>query len=366
MNMRLYSIVFGAWLFAGVGVVHASPTLICDQTRFNFSQAIRGTTIEHAFVLVNAGDSDLKINKIDIPCGCTVAELKSKVIPPGQSIELPVKLSLGNERGFVRKSVTVESDDAKQPKLTLWLEGHVYAPFTLAPAQLFFGSVRPEQSATRTVDVTIDEQARLKIRGHVILPRSLPGVGADKDMPDGLSVQVEPVTAGTMYRVTIAFDPKGKFGRLDAIVRLQTDSDTIPTIDIPVSAVVAGELNFTPQTVLLSTQHTDPVTRYILVTRNRAAENASPSPGSPGSGPTETVTEGFQVTKVHVPHDDIAVEVRPVGKLGYRIRLSNLVASAELVGQSIVIETDVAAMPKLTIPIQIAEGEGAEGKLANP
>ncbi len=49
---------------------------------------------EHVFHLTNRGKETVVIEKVKSSCGCTAVDLASAVIPPGNSIDIPVELSL--------------------------------------------------------------------------------------------------------------------------------------------------------------------------------------------------------------------------------------------------------------------------------
>ena len=102
-------------------VVHA-PKLVCDEPTYKFGELESSETVEHTFILRNEGDLDLEITRVKPACGCTAANLSEKIIHPGGEAQIRTRLSLRGRRGRQRKSITVESNDPKQPRLLLWIQ----------------------------------------------------------------------------------------------------------------------------------------------------------------------------------------------------------------------------------------------------
>ncbi len=167
---------------------------------------------------------------------------------------------------------------------------------------------------------------------------------------------------------------------------------------MPLSAVVAGELSYVPQQILLMNRGDKPVTRYIVVSRGETAADKNKTfkitavrlgsvqemgegkaDGKQGGvllwsrAPTsEAAVEGksavapreeTSANSVSNAHPGMDVQVRAVGRYGYRIRLGNVVAARELTGKQLVIETDVKAMPRITIPLRV---EGSASPATQP
>jgi mono/diheme cytochrome c family protein len=73
------------------------------------------------FRLVNLGGRSLQISQVEASCGCTVAKLSKKIIPPGQMATLDVNLDTSLKLGRVEKQITVTTNDPKSPQYLLTL-----------------------------------------------------------------------------------------------------------------------------------------------------------------------------------------------------------------------------------------------------
>jgi len=59
------------------------PRLRCDQPTYDFGTVWDGDKIEHAFLVRNDGDNTLEILTVQPTCGCTLAKQHDKSIAPG-------------------------------------------------------------------------------------------------------------------------------------------------------------------------------------------------------------------------------------------------------------------------------------------
>ena len=100
-----------------------------EPTYFDFGNALPEKTLEKQFSIRNFGDADLVIEKITTTCGCTAGLLAddSKVLKPGRSGQLRVRLQTRDYSGKVVRSVMVRSNDPAQPLVEIQVEVNVRA-----------------------------------------------------------------------------------------------------------------------------------------------------------------------------------------------------------------------------------------------
>ena len=103
----------------------SAPSIVFEETTFNIGKLEKGRTVEYEYVFRNEGKSDLIIRKIAAACGCTATMLSSKVIPSGQSGKIKTTFNSAGQRGTQTKTITVISNDPKNPKTVLWIRGEV-------------------------------------------------------------------------------------------------------------------------------------------------------------------------------------------------------------------------------------------------
>lgn len=102
-----------------------APRISVDPTVFDFGKAQQEKTLEKEFTIRNLGNEDLVIESVSTTCGCTVAEGYSKVIKPGGSTPLRVKLQTRTTFGRLSRSVLIKSNDPSGRPLELKVEATV-------------------------------------------------------------------------------------------------------------------------------------------------------------------------------------------------------------------------------------------------
>ena len=102
-----------------------APQIVFDTTVFNFEPVKMGTTVKAEFKLANKGKSDLKILKMKAACGCTVAKLDNKTIKRKKEAIIEVEFNTTNRRGNQHKTLTIISNDPKNPVIVLHIQGKV-------------------------------------------------------------------------------------------------------------------------------------------------------------------------------------------------------------------------------------------------
>jgi hypothetical protein len=108
----------------------ARPRISVEPQSFDFGRALPGKTLEKQFSLRNFGEADLVVERITTTCGCTAALLDDahKVLKPGQSAQLRVRLETRDYSGKLVRSVLVRSNDPERSVLEVKVEATVTAP----------------------------------------------------------------------------------------------------------------------------------------------------------------------------------------------------------------------------------------------
>jgi rhodanese-related sulfurtransferase len=125
MNKRMLAIIAVLLgLFAAEAL--AAPILSVDNNVYDFGSALEGSFVTHRFVITNRGDQPLQNLKVRSTCGCTTSSLPSTTLAAGASLEVEVTF---DTRGYggqtVVKTLYIESNDPKNPRLVVRLHGQV-------------------------------------------------------------------------------------------------------------------------------------------------------------------------------------------------------------------------------------------------
>jgi len=97
------------------------PILKLGSTQHNFGTVKQGEVVEFSFPFQNAGKKELVINDIQESCNCTVTQISSKKIQPGQYGSLKIQLDTKDREGKLSRTVTLMTNDTVNPKQSITL-----------------------------------------------------------------------------------------------------------------------------------------------------------------------------------------------------------------------------------------------------
>ncbi len=104
-----------------------APSIVFDNSEYDFGVIPQHTTIEHDFTFKNEGRSNLVIRKIKASCGCTVVKPEKEIIKPGETSSMKAVFKSGSRKGRQHKTITVISNDPNNAVIRLLLRGTVSA-----------------------------------------------------------------------------------------------------------------------------------------------------------------------------------------------------------------------------------------------
>jgi len=112
-------------LFAANETLDTVPRLIFDNYLYDFGHLRKGKTLYHSFYFTNRGAMDLFIREIVVDKGLVITELPSKIIKPGGSGHITVKIKARRYVGVLHKGIKIVSNDPVNPVLTLGIHGTI-------------------------------------------------------------------------------------------------------------------------------------------------------------------------------------------------------------------------------------------------
>jgi hypothetical protein len=104
-----------------------APVAQVDKKVFDFGTIVQGAKVGHSFMLSNDGKKDLLIRNVKTTCGCTAVKHEN-LVKPGESIDLRVEFNSRGKRSRQNKSITVTTNDPKNPTLVLRIMGTFEGP----------------------------------------------------------------------------------------------------------------------------------------------------------------------------------------------------------------------------------------------
>lgn len=104
-----------------------APVAVFGDKVYDFGKIQQGEKVRNDFQLSNKGKSDLLIRNVKTSCGCTAVKHED-IVKPGQTISLTVEFNSKGKRSRQNKSITVITNDPKNPTTILRIMGTVEVP----------------------------------------------------------------------------------------------------------------------------------------------------------------------------------------------------------------------------------------------
>lgn len=101
------------------------PIIYFPETQHDFGKVNEGDQVDYTFRFANKGESQLTIKDIKTSCGCTAALLSQDNLAPGQEGTLKVELNTKNRSGKMSRTITIQSNDPKDPAKILTIYADV-------------------------------------------------------------------------------------------------------------------------------------------------------------------------------------------------------------------------------------------------
>ncbi len=320
LRHRCSMLALAASLAAGAAV--AAPRIACDDPVYNFGRLpADGPETTHTFTLRNEGDDPLELGEIISGCGCAIVRLEHRILMPGATTTLEIRLNLRGRAGRLEKEVAVRSNDPRAPVLRLFIRGDIESAFDLSPTAAMFGAIPPAAAATQSVDLVFHGGDGARVTN----------VTADAAWLTVSAAEVEP---GRRWRLTVRAQPPYPAGAnyLSARVHAATTHPRAPTIVFAAIAMLVREAVVSPAELVVIEGERGPVTRYALI-----------RPGSAGR---------LRVTAVETPDPAIRSEVRTLDDGSLQVALRGIPVSPALDGKPVVIRTDPPAAGPHVIPFR--------------
>lgn len=203
----------------------SQPSKPVEQGGFTFDTTLRKVTtkpetkvvfVEYPFV--NNTDETIEIVEYDAPCTCMGARLRrpdglrSFVFKPGDKGVVIGKLDFENFSGTIDKKIWIRTSKDKKGKPSIVLTARVTIPTLIGPDKPALNWVIGSKLSPQVVFIKVDHDEPINIVKHGL------GFGADQSF----SYEIETVTAGKLYKVTVT--PKSTAKPILGVLRFHTDN----------------------------------------------------------------------------------------------------------------------------------------------
>ncbi len=217
------------------------PRIYLETRSFDFGVLPSNQDSHHSFVLNNAGDGPLLLEKGSSSCQCTVAEIAKTVLFPGEETEVIVSYS-GKHDGPFSQRVSVKTSDPDEPEVTLHVFGEIRPWVSAEPEQFALGRISSKES--KSVELRVyafrDEPVSIVQEEWV-----------DKSTAKFFELTKRPLTkeelteshavSGVLLKITIKSGLPRK--RIAQKIRLTTNFPDEAVLQIPIEATVEGDVS---------------------------------------------------------------------------------------------------------------------------
>jgi len=104
-----------------------APVVSYDSESFDFGNIKPDSKSEHIFNLKNAGKKDLIIRNVMSSCGCTAVSPSKNIVSSGESVPLKVVFDAAGKSGRQNKTITIITNDPKNPTTVLRVSSNILA-----------------------------------------------------------------------------------------------------------------------------------------------------------------------------------------------------------------------------------------------
>jgi hypothetical protein len=196
-----HGLVLAACIF---GLVPAAPALQWTSTEAVLRPDANGTVPSASYEFRNDTAGSVTITQVASSCDCATADLAKKTYAPGERGTLVVRFDPTGRSGIVKRTITVNTDEAGSQPQVLTLTAELPEVLTFAPRDLSW--TEGEERVAKSLDVLVNVTDGLEL------------AAAWANQPD-FKVEFITVTPRTHYRVRVT--PPGGAKPQQAVVLLK-------------------------------------------------------------------------------------------------------------------------------------------------
>jgi len=228
--------------------------LVCEENIYDFGclSPANALDMKHQFILKNTSDREIAILKHTSSCGCTVANISSEVILPGQTAKVLLQTNFGEKIGKREVTVILETDDPVTEKLSLKLCALISPSLRFSENPIFFENLKPGEKKTHTVKILKHNKSEsieiLKITNtdNDIL---IHGTNDKDSSIENISIPLD----GKQFQVTvIGSEIKGE--KTSSII-FHTNSVEQPELKLSVLSQHQGTITAMPSIIIFNNKH---------------------------------------------------------------------------------------------------------------
>lgn len=215
----------------------ATPRIHTDAASYDFGTTWIDAELKHTFMVSNNGKASLEIQDVRSSYGCAVVSALPKVLKPGETAPLAVKLDPHALRRRYEKRVSITSNDPKHPSLTLRLRGECKPFVEVSPLSASFGKITADAFLERIVTFKNNTDKPL----HLEMDQSPSNAEFQYQLVETIDSQE--------YKLYVNTAPAYKPGTHRSIATIKTNVPAQSTIKINTYAIVPERIEVSPSSI---------------------------------------------------------------------------------------------------------------------
>ncbi len=218
----------------------AAQVISVDPQSFDFGEMYQQETRTTTVTITNEGAGLLRILNVHADCGCTVPTLTKDSLAPGESTQIEIQFNSKRFNGSVIKAIKISSNDPNSPETDILIMAKVLTALVIDPASRRVGFSRSLQGETMTKHITFTATDAPKLE-----------ISAGKTRQGLFEVNTVNGHQGdpqvSLLEITVPADMEP--GRHRDHVRVDTNLEKMPTVDIEMQAWILQTLVVSPEQV---------------------------------------------------------------------------------------------------------------------
>jgi len=195
------------------------PSIVIDQTTYDFGMMEVGKHGSHTFAVSNQGTGPLRLTVANTTCKCTKLEAP-KEIAPGQSSEVRVEWDALEPIDGFRHGGTLSTNDPKTPFVNIYVEGRIRSKIMAMPASIVISDVLPHE--TREAELMVVSHLWKNMRVEPV-DTSIDQLTVEHVEPNSEELKADPwVASGDALKLKLA--PGLPVGTKHGVVRYRVHS----------------------------------------------------------------------------------------------------------------------------------------------
>jgi hypothetical protein len=306
------------------------PKIQFDKTVYDFGPTSLVDSVTGTFTFQNAGTGDLKIQKPQPSCGCTVASVKPDLLKPGEKGELVFTVRVAGQRGALEKHITVPSNDPQAGKVSLSIKIEMKQIIDVTPQNIQLGNIR--QGTTTNVSVLV----RRTDGNKLVISKAEP---SNKNV----TTRIEPIegSSNQSARVVIEVASEGTPRQFSENVKVSLEGITQPVSIITLNGRLLGDVLVDPPMLYWPITDTSSTNSEALPSREIKLSSTRPDLKLE----IKNLTTNMKDLNLNLVTVDAGKTYKLVAKFGSMPKQS--------AQGTITLETNTATQPKITIPVTL-------------